>query len=128
MNYDSFVRTVQERSDLSDEATVNAATEAVLATLSERLTSGEADDLADGLPENFAGALRQDDGHEAVPFGAEIFVERTRDRERERNVLDGDEADTHVEAVLHAFSGETNREAWYDTLSQLPSDYRTLYD
>jgi uncharacterized protein (DUF2267 family) len=127
MNHDEFVRTVQAQSDLNDDERVAAAAESVLAVLSERLSHGQAEDLAEGLPNNLAEAVTQADG-DADEFDADEFVQRVRQREDERDELDGNDAPTHIRSVLVSIAESTNNERWNDTLSQLPEDYQRLYE
>lgn len=127
MNHDEFVRTVQAQSDLNDEERVTAAGESVLEALSERLSHGQATDLAEGLPTDLAEAVTQADG-DADEFDADEFVQRVRQREDEHPELDGNDAPTHVRSVLIGLTESTNDQRWDETLAQLPEDYQRLYD
>jgi uncharacterized protein (DUF2267 family) len=127
MNHDEFVRTVQAQSDLHDEESVTAAAESVLAVLSERLSSGQAEDLAEGLPDNLAEAVTEADG-DAEEFDADEFVQRVRQREDEHAHVEGNDAPTHIRSVLIGLAESTNDQRWDDTLAQLPEDYQRLYD
>ncbi|SFL01355.1 Uncharacterized conserved protein, DUF2267 family [Halogranum rubrum] len=127
MNYDEFVRTVQAQSDLQTESAVAAAAESILSVLSERLSHGQAEDLAAGLPDNLAAAVTQSDGN-ADEFDADEFIERVRRREEEHAELDGNDAPTHVRSVLVGLTESTDDDRWDDTLAQLPEDFQRLYE
>lgn len=127
MNYDEFVRTVQAQSDLQTEAAVAAAAESILSVLSERLSHGQAEDLATELPDNLAAAVTQSDGN-ADEFDADEFIERVRHREEEHAELDGNDAPTHVRSVLVGLTESADDDRWDDTLAQLPEDFRRLYE
>lgn len=127
MNVDSYLRRVQDESvDLDSEAKVFSASEAVLSVLSHRLTAGQAERLAEHLPESLASAVTRADG-DAEAFDVETFVERVREREETMGDLDPTQAPTHVRAVMLALSEESNHEEWTDAVSQLPPEYGELY-
>lgn len=64
-----------------DESAARAAAEAVLETLSERLTLGEIRDIAAYLTEQEAATLVDRESPDAADFDADEFVERVADRE-----------------------------------------------
>jgi uncharacterized protein (DUF2267 family) len=80
MSYEQeqFLTTVAQHAQLS-RAAAERATAATLTTLAERLSGGEARDLAARLPREIAPWLRADGRAEG--FGADEFVRRVADRE-----------------------------------------------
>lgn len=113
----SLVETLAEETDL-DEGTARSASEAVLETYSERLTRGEAEDLAARLSAEESTWLVDRESEEAVAFDAGAFVGKVADREG----VNEKTARTHAKTVatgLEKRAPEETRRA----RNQLPADY-----
>jgi uncharacterized protein (DUF2267 family) len=93
--YERFITTVQQKASINREAAERAA-QATLQILAERLSQGEARDLAAQLPEPLAGWLFTDT--DAAPFGLEEFLRRVAERE----CVDAETAERYAHAVLTA--------------------------
>jgi uncharacterized protein (DUF2267 family) len=120
MQYEEFIASVATNGDLSEEEAV-ALTRAVLATLSDRISGGEAQDLAAQLPEPLKPALIS--AHEnAEAFSFEEFVERTA----EDAETDVDAAERAVDAVFITLREAVTPGEFDDVLSQLPADFHRL--
>jgi uncharacterized protein (DUF2267 family) len=120
MKYQEFISRVAEKGELSenDAATL---TEATLVTLAERISGGEAQDLAAQLPAPLKTALTS--AHEnAEAFSFEEFVERTA----ERAGTDTDTAGVAVDAVFATLRDAVTPGEFDDVLSQLPADFHRL--
>jgi uncharacterized protein (DUF2267 family) len=120
MKYEEFIAHVAQNAELSEEdaATLTVAT---LATLSERITGGEAQDLAAQLPGPLQTALAS--AHEnAEAFSFKEFVERTA----ERAGTDADVAEGAVVAVFETLRDAVTPGEFDDVLSQLPADFHRL--
>jgi uncharacterized protein (DUF2267 family) len=115
-----FVRRVAERTGL-DEGRARIATAAVLETLGERIAGGEAEDLAQQLPESIAEPLLRAGG-DAQPISAEEFVRRVAEREGELQTL----AREHARAVLTTLREAVTADEWDDTVSELSREYEEL--
>ncbi|RIV41321.1 DUF2267 domain-containing protein [Micromonospora radicis] len=124
MNYDTFVDQVAQRTSTSSARAVEL-TGATLETLAERLTGGEALDLAVQLPEPLRLSLRPTPGTEAAHrFGAAEFVARV--------ALRADVSEPAARNVVRAVF-TTIREAvtggeFDELVVQLPRDYRDLVE
>lgn len=120
MKYDEFITKVGGRADVSLE-TADALTSATLQTLAERISGGEAAQLATYLPPEFRPQLT---GAEelAQPFDSQAFVRRVA----ERAGTDPERAATGIRAVFATLREETPREELRDVLTQLPKDYSSL--
>ncbi len=81
MKYDEFVAQVQRRADLKTKDEAVQAIQATLETLGERLTGGEAKDLAAQLPPEIATYLQQPLAGSGVPFTLDDFFMRVAERE-----------------------------------------------
>lgn len=57
MRQNEFLESVRELGDFDSNEPTEEATVATLQTLTERLTPGQAPDLASGLPDELAGAV-----------------------------------------------------------------------
>jgi uncharacterized protein (DUF2267 family) len=120
MDYDDFIELVADRADvMADEAAV--LTLGTLQTLAERLSGGEAADLAAQLPKPLQTPLRKDE-EEAEPFGLAEFVRRVADRSGFDDVLAMD----GVRAVLSTLRDAVSGGEFDDVLSQLPKEFWDL--
>lgn len=117
----SLTETVAGEADL-DEPTARTAVRSTLETLGERLTLGEAEDLAAHLAEEESTWLIDPDSPNAADFSAEEFVERVADRED----VDAETARKHVQQVATGLQSlaptETQR-----ALQQLGPEYSRLF-
>jgi uncharacterized protein (DUF2267 family) len=94
MNHEQFVSSAAERAGVDPEQ-AEAHTRAVLATLAERITGGEARDLAAQLPVPLQNPLLSGD-EEAEAFSLDEFIRRAA----QRAGTDRDTADIGVAAVM----------------------------
>jgi uncharacterized protein (DUF2267 family) len=120
VKYDEFITKVGGRADVSLE-TADALTAATLQTLAERISGGEAAQVATYLPEELRTHLT---GAEelAQRFGSEAFVRRVAERAR----TDPERAESGIRAVFATLREETPRQELEDVLTQLPKDYSRL--
>lgn len=130
MQHDDFIDAVRRRGDLESNDQAEAATIAVLQTLSERLTLGQAQEIAGDLPDELAGPMTDvgaSEGAEELP--PEGFVERVRDKELDRRGdIDDPDAERHVQAVMEALADTISQEQWQGLQAQLPEEYASLYE
>lgn len=122
MSAPEFVNRVLQRADLGDHDPARTAVEATLETLAERITGGQADDLATKLPEELAGPLRAGRGpaDEAESFDLEEFCRRVA--QREGGSTTAAQARAHVAAVMRTLRDALPDE-YDDVASQLPRTY-----
>jgi uncharacterized protein (DUF2267 family) len=117
--YEEFIRTVQDAADLDREPAEQAA-HVVLQTLGERLSGGEARDLAEQLPPELAAWLAAEG--RAEPFDLEEFLRRVAEREQ----VDLKAAERHARAVLLALGRTVSAEEIRDMASELPKSFAPL--
>ncbi len=122
MTYDEFLEHVQERTGL-DRPLAELATQATVSTLAERISGGEAEDVAAELPPELLSWMAKSAEYPEV-FGAEDFVRRVRAKVP---ALQPEEAEDVVRAVLTTVREVVSRKEVLDTLSQLPMDVRRLF-
>src|ERR1700709_1403600 len=120
MKYEEFIAQVAQKADLSGED-AGALPRATLVTLAERITGGEAQDLAAQLPAPLQTALIS--AHEnAEAFSFEEFVERTADRAG----TDPSVAQVAIAAVFATLRDAVTAGEFDDVLSQLPAGFHRL--
>jgi uncharacterized protein (DUF2267 family) len=121
VDYDGFVREVAARADVSrPEATVLAR--ATLQTLGERLTGGEASDLAAQLPKELKEWLVGSAQPTAEAFRLDEFIRRVSER---ANVPPG-EARQGARAVFLTLRDAVTGGEFTDMMSQLPKEFAEL--
>jgi uncharacterized protein (DUF2267 family) len=118
MNHEQFVSSVAERAGVDPEQ-AEALTRAVLATLAERITGGEARDLAAQLPVPLQNPLLSAD-EEAEAFSLDEFIRRTA----QRAGTDRDTAGIGVAAVMTTLRESISSGEFDDVMSQLPQEFR----
>ena len=120
MDYETFTRTTAERAGLPEEA-AERLEHATLRTLADRISGGEAQDLAAQLPGPLQDDLRPP-REDAEAFGVDEFVRRVA----ERGHVDPGVARTGAAAVLITVREAVTPGEFDDVLSQLPQEYREL--
>jgi len=118
-DYDQFLVTVQQKAGISREKAVLAA-RATLETLAERLSSGEARDLAEQLPPELTPYLPP--RGDAEGFDVEEFLRRIAEREG----VDVATANRHARAVFAALGRFVDEHELADMAAELSKDYAAL--
>ncbi|MFS8478828.1 MAG: DUF2267 domain-containing protein [Micromonosporaceae bacterium] len=120
MAYDDFINAVASRTAVST-AQASTITEATLRTLADRISGGEANDLADQLPEGLDDYLRKPlpARETAQPFGLGEFVQRVAARAG----VDGVLASSGVRAVLTTMRETVSADEFDDMVAQLPKEF-----
>src|SRR5688572_9237298 len=101
MQYDVFLKRVQERAGLASRDEARRVAEATLATLAERLTEAEADDLAAQLPPDLKPHLLYQGARGAVDLSLDEFYAQVGAREgatTHRGIIDRAGAARHGRA------------------------------
>jgi uncharacterized protein (DUF2267 family) len=120
MDYRTFTRTAADRAGMPEDK-VEQVEHATLQTLAERISGGEAGDLAAQLPQPLKDDL-QKPREDAERFGVDEFVRRVA----ERGHVAPEEARTGAAAVLTTVRQAVTPGEFDDVLSQLPQEYREL--
>ncbi|WP_339104787.1 DUF2267 domain-containing protein [Haloterrigena salinisoli] len=139
MDESDFHDRVTRAGEIDDPEPITAAT---LETLGETLSSGQAEDVAEYLPGEYASTLTDaseragddesdTDGEAAESISRAAFVERVRDRAADYaggGIPDEtDELRPRVEAVTEALQETIPREEQRGVRSQLPEDVESLF-
>jgi uncharacterized protein (DUF2267 family) len=124
LDVEEFLRRVQTRADLS-YADARQATDAVLSILGDRISGGEAHDLADALPKEIASSLAaKATEQEAEGFSGDEFYARVGTQ------LDTSQDKAHriTQAVLSVVADSITRDERKDAQAQVPSSLKPLLD
>jgi uncharacterized protein (DUF2267 family) len=116
----TFIRTIEQAAGILPEEAERAA-RATLETLGERITGGEAEDIARFLPRELRPILESASAL-AEPFDMEEFVRRVARREG----VDGATARLHARAVFVALGRAVAPGELRDMAAQLPKDFDEL--
>jgi uncharacterized protein (DUF2267 family) len=119
VEYPTFISMVEEQAGLPREE-ARRAVEATLSTLAERISGGEANDVAEQLPPELRPLLRDDEM--AQGFSLDEFLERVARREG----VDTERAARDARAVFAALSRAVPGEELADLASQLPREFAPL--
>jgi uncharacterized protein (DUF2267 family) len=119
MTYDELLAVVEQQADLGRER-AERTTRAVLQTLAERISQGEAEDLAALLPAELAPWIAT--GTPAEGFDVDEFIRRVAEREE----VEPEDAERHVRAVFTALQRAVTEQEWRDLVAELPHDFAPL--
>jgi uncharacterized protein (DUF2267 family) len=119
VDYDDFIATVAREGAIPPAQAERAAV-VTLETLAERISEGEARDVAEQLPAPLRPAL--DAVGEPEPFSAEEFFVRVQERERVPPL----DAQRHVRAVFAALRETVTHDELADLASELPRPLEVL--
>ncbi|MFF9393251.1 DUF2267 domain-containing protein [Streptomyces griseoluteus] len=120
MEYDAFLTKEAERAGVSPDV-AETLTRATFEVLADRISGGEAQDLAEPLPEPLKGWLRTDE-EIAKGYGANSFVRRVADRAEVPREL----AEAGIPAVLATLREAVGDQEFRDATAQLPREYDIL--
>jgi uncharacterized protein (DUF2267 family) len=118
VTYDEFVHKVRELTGLR-RPEAERAIDATLRTLAERISHGEAEDLAQELDRPLREPLLSASPPKPPAFPVDEFIRRVAVREFATEA----EATEHARAVLAVLRMAVSDKEWHDTLAQLPADY-----
>jgi uncharacterized protein (DUF2267 family) len=122
MKYDEFIDAVAQRAAVT-AGQAEVLTRATLSTLAERISGGEARDLASQLPKALQDPLST--GEElAESFELEEFVRRVS----ERAGVDPAQALEGIRAVLSTVRDAVTGGEFDDVMSQLPKEFTALVE
>lgn len=127
VQYHEFLHRVEEQIDATQPATdtqraAENAISATLETLSERLTGGEANDLAAQLPTELQAPLQRT-AEVAEEFSLEEFYGRVAEREG----VDIETARQDASAVMTVLGLALTRGQLDDVMAQLPQEFNALF-
>ncbi|WP_408959363.1 DUF2267 domain-containing protein [Natrinema sp. 74] len=126
MQDDEFYGLVQEAGHLDTTDRARTTTEAVLETLGEALTGGEAKDVAAQLPDEMAATIADAD-HDGAGYDRAAFVERVGEHLRDTDI-EPDDAERYADAVTDALAVALTDGELRDLKAQLDDDLDPLFE
>ena len=120
MTDEEFINTVARRAGVSTQQ-AESLTKAVLSALADRLTGGEADDIASQLPKGIKEAMLPTTP-EAEPFGLSEFIERVVSRAG----VTPEQAEVGARAVMTTLRDAITEGEFKDMMAQLPKEFEQL--
>ncbi|PWR10718.1 DUF2267 domain-containing protein [Micromonospora sicca] len=120
MNHAEFLEAVGKRAGMP-AAEAETVIRATLTTLAERISGGEARDLATQLPEEFRGYL-----HKEVDFAEHLDLVEFLNEVRVRTGMDDQRAADGARAVLTTLREAVSAEELEDLEAELPAVIRQL--
>ncbi len=120
MDYETIVSRVSDRSGLVPDR-AGAGVRAVLTTLAERVTPGQAEDLERELPPELRGALITP-SNDAEAFDVDEFCRRVADRAG----FTPDESHDVARSVFATLREAVSAKEIGDTIAQLSDSYRAM--
>ena len=123
MQYEEFLNKVQDRIGPAQLDEASRAIIATLETLGERVSGGEANDLAEQLPEELKEPLQQasEDNEE---FSLDEFLGRVGERED----VETDAARNHASAVMTVLREAVTGGELDNIRAQLPQEFESLFE
>jgi uncharacterized protein (DUF2267 family) len=116
----AFIEKVAERAGVPED-TARLLTEGTLLTLAARISGGEAEDLADRVPDQLRPYLVKLT-EPPVPFSYDEFMRRVA----EHAGVDRATAERGVAAALSALHDTVGHKEFTDAMSQLPREFHQL--
>lgn len=123
MTYDEFLGKVQHRAALSSHGEAERITWAMLQTLGERLSGGEAKDFAAQLPHPLPYFALSGLAGWGSPLSLHDFLQLVANREG----VDLQQAEQHVQAVWSVLQEALTAGEVHDICAQLPTEYKRLF-
>lgn len=126
MQYQEFVNRVNEQIRTESPGDAELAIQATLATLGERISGGETENLAAQLPAELQTQLESGNyTEEAEPFSLDEFYLRVAERE---GASSPETAVEHARAVMEQLTHAVTGGELADIQRQLPEEYEPLFN
>lgn len=126
MQYQEFVNRVNERIHTEETGEAERTIQSTLATLGERLSGKQAEDLASQLPAELSTQLRSGNyAQRPEEFSLSEFYRRVSERE---GALEPEQSASNVRAVMGVLSRATSNGELADLQRQLPGEFEPLFD
>lgn len=122
MHEDEFLETVRQEAAIQSKDAARSISEATLQTVGERITDGQAQDIAPALPDAFADSLVESHPNEADVFSIDEFTERVS----ERAGIPESDVPKQSRAVVTALS--TTDTELQTVREQLPTEFNVIFE
>ncbi|CAN5128962.1 DUF2267 domain-containing protein [soil metagenome] len=126
MQYQEFVNRVNEQMQTEAPGDAELAIQATLSTLGQRISGGEANNLAAQLPAELQTQLESgNQAEEAEPFSLDEFYLRVAEKEGSSST---DAAVEHARAVMQQLTRAVSGGELADIQRQLPEEFEPLFN
>lgn len=126
MDRDTIIEDVREKAQLDAESAAERAVIETLRTFGENVSTGQAEDVADVLPDEFADAVTSRADETPPASDPDEFVAAVA--EREGSDVSQEEATVHVRAVMAAVAEHGGRNELQEAREQLPDEFDTVFE
>ncbi|GAB7018545.1 DUF2267 domain-containing protein [Halostagnicola bangensis] len=126
MQNSEFYQLVLEASHIETIDRAEVATDAVLETLGETLTAGEAKDVATQLPDELAGVI-EDADHDGSGYDRNAFVNRVGERLQNTD-LEPNDAERYADGVTDALTATLTKGELENLKAQLDAELDPLFE
>ncbi|MCU0491957.1 MAG: DUF2267 domain-containing protein [Chloroflexaceae bacterium] len=123
MQYQQFIKRVQDYVNIGDREEATRATSAALQTIAERLAGNEASELFAQLPKDLIAALPPDADQAYEKFGVDEFLRRVA----ERAGVDDASAQRYAQAVMKVLHEAVSPGEMRDVRVQFPPEFAVLF-
>ena len=127
MQENEFLNAVQQRTGLESRDQAYTITSAVLGVFGQRITQGEAENIASQLPTQMDNVLISETP-EAEEFSADEFVSRVDDRVATLSDATASNTEHYIRGVMTVLGDAVSGSELEDARNQLPSEFDSLYE
>lgn len=127
MQEDEFLDTVQRLTGLESRDQAYTITSATLGVLGQRITEGEAEDIASQLPEQINDVLINEN-EEAEEFSADEFISRVDERVAMLSDVTASTPELYIRGVMTVLGDAVSGSELEDAHDQLPSEFDSLFE
>jgi uncharacterized protein (DUF2267 family) len=127
MQEDELFDAVQRRTGLESRDQAYTITSAVLGVFGQRITEGEAEDIASQLPAHINDVLISKNT-EAEEFSADEFVSRVSDRIATQSDVTAPTTELYIRGVMTVLGEAVSGSELDDARNQLPSEFDSLFE
>jgi uncharacterized protein (DUF2267 family) len=127
MQENEFLNAVQQRTGLESRDQAYTITSAVLGVFGQRITQGEAENIASQLPTQMDNVLISETP-EAEEFSADEFISRVDDRVATLSDATASNTEHYIRGVMTVLGDAVSGSELEDARNQLPSEFDSLYE
>lgn len=127
MQEDEFLDAVQRLTGLESRDQAYTITSAALGVFGQRITEGEAEDIAAQLPAQINDVLISENP-EAEEFSADEFVSRVGDRVATLSDVTAPTTELYIRGVMTVLGDAVSGSELDDAHNQLPSEFDALFE
>ncbi|EMA37703.1 DUF2267 domain-containing protein [Halococcus hamelinensis] len=127
MQENEFLNAVQQRTGLESRDQAYTMTSAVLGVFGQRITQGEAENIASQLPAQIDNVLISETP-EAEEFSVDEFISRVNDRVATLSDATASNTEHYIRGVMTVLGDAVSGSELEDARNQFPSEFDSLYE